>query len=91
MTATPIHPKVQAATAAGALATVVVAILAAAGITVAPAIVAAIVVLVTFAAGYIKRGPEVLAVAAADAAAVKPVAVAVAPVVADEVKKVQGS
>lgn len=84
--ATSIHPKVQAVGAAGAAATLIVFVLAAFSITVPAAVVAAIVTLVTFGAGYFKRGPAIVAEVNADAAAATPVVEAVTPVVADAVK-----
>ncbi len=88
MNATTIHPKVQAVGATGAIATLVVFVLGAFGVTIPAAVLAAVLTLVVVAAGYIKRGPEVLAEVNADAAAIEPVAEVVVPVVA---AKVQGS
>lgn len=83
---TNIHPKVQAVGASGAAATLIIFILAAFGITIPAAVVAAILTLVTFGAGYIKRGPAIVAEVNADAAAVTPVVEAVTPVVTKAVK-----
>jgi biotin transporter BioY len=53
---TTIHPKVAAGGAAGAASIIIVFVLAALGLPVPPEVASAITTLLTFEAGYLKRG-----------------------------------
>jgi hypothetical protein len=52
-----LHPKVSAALVAGAVTTVLVALAGAFGVNVPPDVSAALVTILTFAAGYLKAAP----------------------------------
>jgi hypothetical protein len=57
MTPSNVHPKVAAASLAGAVVTVAVTVAGAFGVNVPPDVAAALVTIATFAAGYLKASP----------------------------------
>jgi hypothetical protein len=57
MTPSNIHPKVAAGALAGAAVTVAVSVAGAFGVNVPPDVAAALVTLLSFAAGYLKGAP----------------------------------